>query len=42
MIYVIYFSEFVRTLQYSEDIEDEMIEKYFPKWFEQNVSCEHF
>jgi hypothetical protein len=40
MIYVIHFSEFVRTIQYSEDIADEMIEKYFPEWFHQNVSRE--
>ena len=32
------FSEFVQSLQVSEDIADEMIEKYFPNWFEQNVS----
>ena len=40
MIYVIYSSEFLRTLQYGEDIADEMIEKYFPEWFQQNVSRE--
>ena len=32
------FIEFVQSLQVSEDIADEMIEKYFPNWFEQNVS----